>query len=83
MRNIEETKTERTLSQFLQRLKIRKKATNKEGDNRATKKGLAAYPYDSSLTVETLLQSKPHYAYGHSLLKAFRFWKKNLQRKKY
>ena len=68
--NIEETKTERTLLQFLKRFGIKRKATNKVG------KGLAAYPYDSSSTVKTLLQSKPHYAYGHSLLKTLLFWKK-------
>ncbi len=61
LRNINETKTERTLIQFLKRLKI--------------KKDLTAYPYDSSLTIKTLLQSKPHYSYGHSLLKALRIWK--------
>ena len=68
--NIEETKTERTLLQFLKRFGIKRKAKNKVG------KGLAAYPYDSSSTVKTLLQSKPHYAYGHSLLKTLLFWKK-------
>jgi anaerobic magnesium-protoporphyrin IX monomethyl ester cyclase len=70
LRNIEETKTERTLLQFLKRFGIKKKAVNK-GD-----KGLTAYPYDSSSTIKTLLQGKPHYAYGHSLLKTLRFWKK-------
>jgi len=70
MRNIEETKTERTLLQFIKHFGIKKKSTKK------TDIGLASYPYDSSSTVKTILQSKPHYAYGHSLLKTLRFWKK-------
>jgi anaerobic magnesium-protoporphyrin IX monomethyl ester cyclase len=70
LRNIEETKTERTLLQFLKRFGIKKDAAPKAGPS------LSAYPYDSSATVKTLLQSKPHYAYGHSLLKTLRFWKK-------
>jgi anaerobic magnesium-protoporphyrin IX monomethyl ester cyclase len=69
-RDIEETKTERTLLQFLKRFGIKKKGPGK------VESGIAAYPYDSSSTVKTLLQSKPHYAYGHSLLKTLRFWKK-------
>ena len=70
IRNIEETKTERTLLQLLKRFGIKRNVSNKKGNN------LTAYPYDSSATVKTLLQSKPHYAYGHSLLKTLRFWKK-------
>ncbi len=70
LRNIEETKTERTLLQFLRRFGIKRNVSNKKEGN------LTAYPYDSSATVKTLLQNKPHYAYGHSLLKTLRFWKK-------
>ena len=70
LRNIEETKTERTLLQFLRRFGIKRDVSNKKEGN------LSAYPYDASATVKTLLQSKPHYAYGHSLLKTLRFWKK-------
>ncbi len=77
LRNINETKTERTLISFLRRIKIKKQATNKEKKIKTVSNSLSAYPYDSSLTVKTLLQSKPHYAYGHSLLKTLRFWKKD------
>ena len=72
LRNIEETKTERTLLQFLRRFGIKKNTSNKANID------LTAYPYDSAATVKTLLQTKPHYAYGHSLLKTLRFWKRNI-----
>ncbi len=78
LRSIEETKTERTLSQLLKRFNIKKKALSENEKHGIKKKGLAAYPYDSSLTVKTLLQSKPHYAYGHSLLMTLRSWKKEI-----
>ena len=77
LRNREETKTERTLLQFIQRLNFKKK-TKVIKENYEVQKGLAAYPYDSAQTVKTLLQAKPHYAYGHSLLKTFRIWKEEL-----
>lgn len=70
-RDIEETKTERTLRQFLDRLNIKKKKF-RERDDFANSKGWASYPYDSKETLKVIIQSKPHYAYGHSLLKAFR-----------
>jgi anaerobic magnesium-protoporphyrin IX monomethyl ester cyclase len=76
LRNINETKTERTLTQFLRRLKILKKIPNGELKTKTMGKGLTAYPYDSSSTIKTILQSKPHYSYGHSLLEALRIWKK-------
>ena len=75
LRNINETKTERTLIQFLKRLRIRNKTKNRELKTKTIEMGLTAYPYDSSLTIKTLLQSKPHYSYGHSLLQALRIWK--------
>ena len=75
LRNINETKTERTLIQFLKRLRIRKKTTNGELKIKTVEMGLTAYPYDSSSTIKTILQSKPHYSYGHSLLKTLRIWK--------
>lgn len=69
-RDIEETKTERTLRQFLDRLNIKKKKF-KERNDPVYPKGLASYPYDSKETLRIILQNKPHYAYGHSLLKTF------------
>ena len=72
LRNIEETKTERTLLQFLRRFGIKKNTSNKANIN------LTAYPYDTTSTVKTLLQTKPHYAYGHSLLKTLSFLKRNI-----
>jgi radical SAM superfamily enzyme YgiQ (UPF0313 family) len=71
IRNVEETKTERTLLQFIKKFRIKTNPSSKKNNI-----GLASYPYDSSSTVKTILQSKPHYAYGHSLLKTLRFWKK-------
>ena len=77
LRNNEETKTERTVLQFLKRFNIKKKIKLDTGSFKA-EKNLSAYPFDSTLTVKTLLQGKPHYAYGHSLLKTFRMWRKEI-----
>ena len=75
LRDIEETKTERTLRQILARLKIKKKKfTNRsspEFDNTQV-----AYPYDTKSTFKIIFQNKPHYAFGHSLLQAFRLFGK-------
>lgn len=72
LRNVEETKTERTLLQFLRRFGIKKKRSTLSQPNI----DITAYPYDNRATVKTLLQTRPHYDYGHSLLKTLRFWKK-------
>ncbi len=75
LRDVEETKTERTLRQMLARLKIKKKkfsgAPAPEFDNTQV-----AYPYDTKSTFKIILQNKPHYAFGHSLLQAFRLFGK-------
>ena len=64
-KNIEETKTERTLRQFLQRLGIKKKRFSGGGD-------LNAYPYDATATLGVLFSGDANYAYRHSLLRAVR-----------
>ena len=64
-KNIEETKTERTLRQFLQRLGIKKKRFSGGGD-------LNAYPYDATATLVVLFSGDANYAYRHSLLRAVR-----------
>ena len=74
LRSLTETKTERTILQFLYRFKIKKKPLLAEGPHKIGK-SLNAYPYDSTVTVKKLLQGKPHYSYGHSLLKTIRILK--------
>ena len=69
-RNIEETKTERTLRQFLKRFNFKKKRFS--GITSPGKTDLNAYPYDETATMKILMQKKSHSAYGHSLLKTMR-----------
>ena len=82
LRNIEETKTERTLRQFLNRFKIKSKKFNSiDGDvvTAAAHGNLTtAYPYDSAGTMKVLFQNEPHHAYGHSLWKTYRLLVKDL-----
>lgn len=79
-RNYEETKTERSLRQLLQRYGIRRKKYVKQ--NGGTAPGSAAtatvgeeefvYPYDGRQTMKVLLNNRPQYAYRNSLRKTVR-----------
>ena len=71
MRDIEETKTERTLRQFLKRFNIKSKKYS-ESPAPEFKTDLNAYPYDANTTLKILMQNKPNQAYSNSLLKAYR-----------
>ncbi|MFQ5672007.1 MAG: B12-binding domain-containing radical SAM protein [Nitrospinales bacterium] len=72
-RNIEETKTERTLRQFLKRFKIKKKKFTSVNEHvPAVQEDLNAYPYDATASMKVLFQNGPQHAYGHSLLKTYR-----------
>tara|TARA_B100000686_G_scaffold225464_1_gene232628 strand:- start:342 stop:2048 length:1707 start_codon:yes stop_codon:yes gene_type:complete len=71
LRDIEETKTERTLRQFLKRFNIKKKNFS-EIPASEFKTDLDAYPYDAETTLKILMQNKPNHAYSNSLLKAYR-----------
>ncbi len=62
LRNIEETKTERTLRQFLKRLGIRQKKFRTAD----------VYPYEAGATMKVLLTSTPNYAYEESMRSAMR-----------
>jgi hypothetical protein len=70
-RNIEETKTERTLRQFLQRFKIKRKRFAEGRD-------LNAYPYDARATMGVLLHNEPNYSYRNSLWKTVRLFARDL-----
>jgi anaerobic magnesium-protoporphyrin IX monomethyl ester cyclase len=69
-KGVEETKTERTLRQFLQRFKLRQKKFS--GTKDGGKIDLNAYPADGTATMKILMQKESHSAYGHSLLKTIR-----------
>lgn len=70
LRDVEETKTERTLRQFLKRFNIKnKKFSGAHASDFKT--DLNAYPYDAATTLKILMQNKPNQAYSNSLLKAY------------
>mgnify|MGYP001266919474 FL=1 len=70
LRDVEETKTERTLRQFLKRFNIKnKKFSGAHASDFKT--DLNAYPYDAATTLKILMRNKPNQAYSNSLLKAY------------
>ena len=73
--DVEETKTERTLRQFLKRFNIKKKKFTSI-PSKKSETDLNAYPYDASTTLKVLLQNRPNHAYSNSLLKTYRLVKK-------
>ena len=73
LRDVEETKTERTLRQFLQRFKIKSKKFS-ETPKPEFKTDLNAYPYDATTTLKILMQNKPNHAYSNGLLKTYRMF---------
>ena len=79
VRNVEETKTERTLRQYLQRFSIKRKKYS-EGDPQPlpADQDLNAYPYDGVATIKVILQNEAHYSYRHSLLKGIRLVKQDI-----
>ncbi len=80
LRNFEETKTERSIRQLLQRYGIRRKKYIPQGPAGAlATAGVArageeqfTYPYNAEATMKVLLTNEPNYAYRNSLLKTMR-----------
>jgi len=70
LRDIETTKTERTLRQYLKRFKIKaKKFTKIDTPQPKEDQNLNAYPYDGSQTMKVLMQNESKASYRKSFFK--------------
>ncbi|MEL7207418.1 MAG: radical SAM protein, partial [Actinomycetota bacterium] len=81
LRDVEETKTERSLRQLLQRWNLRQKRYVPGPVDAPAADDRHAYPYDGARSLSVLLQREGHYAYGHSLRKAARLVAEDARRR--
>jgi magnesium-protoporphyrin IX monomethyl ester (oxidative) cyclase len=70
-RNYEETKTERSIRQLLQRFGIRRKRYSGPEE---------VYPYEAARTLEVLLESTPSYSFKHGLRKTLGLLRRDSRR---